>query len=621
MLPMMTAVVVAAWGAADPALAHRRTPPPTATVPPFEGTRYEILVPDTLDLAERMKLSINGFTRCVGGPPPKPFPPTRHVCNHFISLKPWPQVLRNVVIYGKFMESTLLARMATGSTENISVDEDWRRAWLAWSQINPVMHGPEGGRRLCWIAANALREREPRWTALGRRAVRRLQEVAVPYKDGAWIHIGLQVTPPDDGCADAAHASPSPADIQDMKAADRRQAACGWNATFMGWTLQGVCRFYEVARDPGALSLAGRLARYLKDHAEVFAPDGRFLAGHPHPWPVVHWHHNCIVAQALLEYGIAADEQEYVAFARRVYDHVMTFCSRDIGFAPEYCYGKFPRRQSVDNTEACCSADLVMMALLLTRAGAGDYWDDVDRFIRNHIATLQLTDTRWFYSLPENRTRGAKFPDAKVEKAVGKLTGNFGGWAGVNEWHLPEMGPGIMTCCISNCTRAFYHVHRHMVEHDNGTLSVHLLLNRASRWADVHSHIPYEGKVELRFRRKCTRVLVRAPEWIQASDGTVACTVDGKAKPVVWKGRYLDIGEMRKGQSCVLGFPIGMKRIERDIGRAHYELTLKGNTVVAIDPPGSRIPLYRRQKYVKKTAPLRRVSRFIPDEPADSLPM
>ncbi len=588
---------------------------PAERIPPFEGLRYEITVPDTLDLAERMRLSINGFTRCVSGPPANPFPPTRYVCNHFIAITPWPKVLRNVPIYGKFMESTLLARMTTGSAKGIGVDEDWRRAWLAWSRIDPVMHGPEGGRRLCWIAANALRERDPRWIAMGRRAVRRLEEVAVAHKDGAWIHVGLQVTPPDAGCANAAGASPTPQAVPAMKAADRRLVACGWNGTFMGWTLQGLCRFCEVTGDADALSLAGRLARYLKDDAEILAPDGRFLAGHPHAWPVVHWHHNCIVAQALLEYGLVAGDDEFIAFGRRVYDHAMTFCSRDIGFAPEYCYGKFPRKQSIDNTEACCSADLVMLALLLTKAGAGDYWDDVNRYVRNHIATLQLTDTRWFYNLPENRAKGMTYPDPKVEEVIGRLTGHFGGWAGVNEWHLPELGPGIMTCCISNCTRAFYHVHEDMVECDAGTLRVHLLLNRASRWADIHSHLPYEGKVVLVFKRPCKRVLVRAPEWIETDSSAIECTVNGKKAAVNWAGRYLDLGPARPGRSYTFRFPIETRRIVRDIGRRRFALTIKGRTVVGVDPPGTRIPLYQRRKYLEDKAPLVKVRRYVPANP------
>ena len=592
------------------------TPLPPARIPHFNGTRYEADVPATLDLAERMKLSLNGLTRCVGGPPANPFPPTEHVCHHFILLDPWPKVIRSVVIYGKFMESSLLARMATGVETNLAVDEDWRRAWLAWSRINPVMHGPEGGRRLCWIAANLIREKDPAWAALGRRAVARLDEVAVPYGSGAWLPIGLQVTPPDAGCPSAETAAPSPQAVAEMRRADRRATCHGWTATYMAWTLQGLCRFYHASGDAETLALAGKLARYLEDSAEILTADGRFLVGHPHKTPVIHFHHCQITAQALLEYGMASGEQRFVDHAERVYRHLLTFCSPEIGFAPEYCYGQFPRQQSFDNTEACCSADLVLMALSLTEAGAGDYWDDVDRFIRNHIATLQLTSTQWFYDMQQNQAKGLRFPDPEVEKAIGPLTGNFGGWASVNEWHLPELGPGIMTCCISNCTRAFYFVHQSMLDYDDdrAELRVHLLLNRASRWADVLSYLPYEGKVEIQLKRRCRNVLVRAPEWIETGSDVLTCSVDGAERSVTWRGRYVDAGPADASAQVVVRFPVGLRSVATEIGRRRYTLTIKGNTVVRVEPPGQRIGLYRRERYLRNRADMVRVQRFVPDE-------
>ena len=53
---------------------------PPEKIPVFQGIRYEILVSDTLDLAERMRLALNGITGCVGGPPTNPFPSTRYAC-------------------------------------------------------------------------------------------------------------------------------------------------------------------------------------------------------------------------------------------------------------------------------------------------------------------------------------------------------------------------------------------------------------------------------------------------------------------------------------------------------------------------------------------------------------
>ena len=43
------------------------TPEPSDAIPTNPGARYELTVPDTLDLAEHMRLSLNALTRCVEG--------------------------------------------------------------------------------------------------------------------------------------------------------------------------------------------------------------------------------------------------------------------------------------------------------------------------------------------------------------------------------------------------------------------------------------------------------------------------------------------------------------------------------------------------------------------------
>jgi hypothetical protein len=40
---------------------------------------------------------------------------------------------------------------------------------------------------------------------------------------------------------------------------------------------------------------------------------------------------------------------------------------------------------------------MVAIAVKLSAAGAGDYWDDVDRWVRNNFAEQQLTSTDAVY--------------------------------------------------------------------------------------------------------------------------------------------------------------------------------------------------------------------------------
>ena len=43
-------------------------------------------------------------------------------------------------------------------------------------------------------------------------------------------------------------------------------------------------------------------------------------------------------------------------------------------------------------TEPCGVADTAVLAVELSDAGLGDYWDDVDHIVRNHLIAQQISD-------------------------------------------------------------------------------------------------------------------------------------------------------------------------------------------------------------------------------------
>ena len=587
---------------------------PSRNIPTFDGQTYTAIVPDTLDLAERMKLSLHAITRCIAEAPTDRFPPTRYLANHFILLKPeGPKVFRDVNLYGKAMLGALLARIATGSDERMEVDNNWRAAWLKWQEINPVMHGPEGGRRMEWIAMNIRREtgaNREAWKVLARRAVDRLATAMATSPDGNALVAGHIIA--DDGFEDEAAANKKFVETllgrtEKFNSPEERL----WYSTYMTWTLQGLCALYRETGDRQTLELASQLANYLKNMSQIITADGRMHAGHEHEHPNIHWHHSYQVAIACAEYGLVSHDEDFLEFANAAYQHGLSLGSRDIGFAPEYCYQKFPREQDFDNTEACCTSDLIHSALWLTLSGHADYWDDIDRFVRNQLAALQLTDTRWFYELPENRGKWI-FPDTNVEKHVGPLVGNFGGWSTPNEWHIPELGCGIMTCCLGNCTRAMYYVWENMVQFSDDQLTVHLMLNRGLPQADIHSYRPNLGKLVVQVKQDFGRLRVRAPEWIPTDSGLLAATRDGEPAVLSWDNRYVVMENPRAGETITITFPITTRTVETTIGRQDFTLTIRGNTVVKVDPPGERMPLYQRDHMQSEQVPMHSVTRFMP---------
>lgn len=68
-----------------------------------------------------------------------------------------------------------------------------------------------------------------------------------------------------------------------------------------------------------------------------------------------------------------------------------------------------------------------------------------------------------------------------------------------------------MHCCTGNGTRSIYYLWDHALRYEGGHLRVHLLMNRVSEWADVLSHVPYEGRVDVSVKQPVA-VSVRRPE-------------------------------------------------------------------------------------------------------------
>jgi hypothetical protein len=264
---------------------------------------------------------------------------------------------------------------------------------------------------------------------------------------------------------------------------------------------------------------------------------------------------------------------------------------------------------------------MIGLALKLSASGVGDYWDDADRWIRNQFAECQMQRSDWLYRLVEGdrvatRRRVLESwlrPDPgqyTTDHVPERLIGTFASWPSANDFFSGHEN-GIMNCCTGNGTRALYYIWENMITYRAGELRVNLLLNRPSRWADVLSYIPYQGEVEVQVKEPC-RLKVRIPDWTQPSEAM--CTVDGKERALGWDGRYAVVGAVNPRQDVHLHFPIRERIVETDIEKQHYLLTIRGNDVVRIDPPGRYCPFYQRDYYRQGKVLWEKAERFVSDE-------
>ncbi|MDR0293284.1 MAG: YDG domain-containing protein [Oscillospiraceae bacterium] len=204
--------------------------------------------------------------------------------------------------------------------------------------------------------------------------------------------------------------------------------------------------------------------------------------------------------------------------------------------------------------EICVTAEMTRLALKLSLMGVGDYWDDAERYIRNELAEKQVTsgsDTGLFYSAS--------------------------GWP----THLTAQNDEVGIRCSAAAAQAMYDAWESIVTGDKDMAQVNLLLNRSSCLLDVHSYLPYTGRVELAVK-DAKAVSVRLPLWVDWKTVSVAGAGYGRV------GHYLILTNLSPGANISITFDLA-ERTEPQILKwkesdPFYNSTLPGASWIPADP-------------------------------------
>jgi hypothetical protein len=250
-------------------------------------------------------------------------------------------------------------------------------------------------------------------------------------------------------------------------------------------------------------------------------------------------------------------------------------------------------------------AAALMLAVKLSDAGVGDYWDDVDYIVRNQLIEQQFTDAQ-----------------VMLRKAGGdpqNVIGRFVGGCGTGE--PTAIKPLISGVATAATAAAFYRAWHGITRYDKDAnlAQVNLFLNRVSPWLDVESYLPYEGKVLLRNKQAST-ILVRLPMWLNdrlpmwdADQVAVTGKRNGQGFVPARVGRNLLL-DVQKGDVVELTFPVPARSDKYTINGKANKIQFRGGTVVDIDnrhTSSQMIPIYRREAMKATTAPMHTVTRFV----------
>lgn len=353
---------------------------------------------------------------------------------------------------------------------------------------------------------------------------------------------------------------------------------------------------------------------------------------------------------AMLRTGIATGNQGQIDFVEQSFLHLRAHPSSRarFGYFPEYQYaGRFAHQR----VEADGVADMIDMAVLLsTFVPNRDYWDDVDHWVRNQFAEMQVTQEkldliknfraqlaqanllrerfdgsdgvqqvvtsgsqcriRNFRTNPDTH-KVEEYRSTRCKRGENVTDAHLGAWASyasANAWGQllrgaqnevrPVADLGVMNCCLANAARTLYVVWNGMYQkYGDGLVRIHLLLNRASPELDLYSWLPFYGRVDVRGKpgQPQRTVELRMPEWVPAGHPDVRVSLTNAPSVVrghVWNGRYIRFA-LNADEQLRIDLPKVYDDYEsftmpaRD-GRPDQTLRLRfrGATIVKSDPPG-----------------------------------
>jgi hypothetical protein len=395
-----------------------------------------------------------------------------------------------------------------------------------------------------------------------------------------------------------------------------------------GHTPGVLANWYRSSGNEAALRLSGELVRFLTkprlwDLPGADDPNVFGYSGENAHW-TGHFHGHVNTLRAILEYASAVNDARLKEFVRSGYEW-----ARSRGIA----------RIGLFDEQGCGTARMIGLAVKLTDAGVGDYWEDVDQYIRNNGSELQLASLDEIRKLCEGpRQTGAEGFTEKVARAYGvprlypdrivaplenadrvaeRSVGGFG------RLQLPFGGRAVrksIICCNSHGNMGLFYAWEGALRYADGTARVNLLLNRASPWLDVESHLPYEGRVVIR-NKAAREAWIRVPLWVDA--GKVRTWVGAGEIGPTWFGRFLRVTGLKPGDVVDLRFPIVQTTEQYTLASPYpdkkprdrkFTLTLRGNTLVRSDPPlaPEGYPFYRRDHLIgAERAPTRKVARAV----------
>ncbi len=620
-----------------PVLSMRGTAAETLTFPNFgaaqKGWFEKLTVPDTLDLADRARLAINALTGtldpdheyevyqlCVPG---GDYPYFTHEGTGFPTINP------------KYAEALPMMRVMCGSEQNLEHQTGMMKMILSRIQppglyfVPPSTETyrpwtvPKFGGSTEWIANTYGNARlmlgcmawyqytgDPAWKRVIETLNTGLMKVAV-YKDDYAYY------PDANGAGGEPFSYPKSGWAHEKEPTRDDNVAGESLFMYTGGQARAMARWAAMSGNEKSLDLSGRICKFMmkpkfwgiegwgrrhdipeeKELATVAGAERGLWRGHSAG--------RIEALRGLIEYAVLTNDSRIKEFVRSAYEWMRNYGVARLGF--------FPVILGMVAGSECGLPRTIALAIKLTESGIGDYWEDVDQWVRNDFAERQCLPEDFTEEQLARSASAPEIPDGVQLLGPGPGVGGARHVPGcyttdhVLQRYVGAFGHG---CCTSNWSTGLYYAWEAAVRFADQVATVNLLLNRASPWVDVDSYLPYAGKVVIH-NKQARKLLVRMPAWVKERE--MRCRVNDSEATPFWAGRYVVFEGLRSKDRVTITFPMVTESVTYTFGGTASTYTFKGNTLVETKPKGAlgfRPALHQGEAPMKET--LRYIGPVIP---------
>jgi hypothetical protein len=357
--------------------------------------------------------------------------------------------------------------------------------------------------------------------------------------------------------------------------------------------VEPLINYYLACDDQEALEFAKAYAEGIMTGAQPdgikIKADGDLDNGHSHATMHALW--------GIAHLGVVTGEERYTEFAKRSWDFML---GRGTGA------GWFPAMPGGHPTdETCLTSDMMSNAAMIARAGHPEYFDYVERYLRNRIAPCQFIVTPEFEA--EYKKVNAQAGEEKVRqglKDAKTLQGGIRSYCGLNDLEnslLKGTYHVMAGCCAPEGLRAIYTTWSNVIDRYPASklgpagVYVNMSFDRDSKWGRVVSFVPDAGRLTVKAAVE-DAFFLRPPHW--APRGQVAAFVGSKTVHVKWSGDYVRFENVKIGDELTIAYPLLSFKHEAGgtwkniVPTSNVTYEWLGNTVVAVDPPAEKTPIF-----------------------------